>query len=48
MGEESAISGVQKIAQDQAGNGDPGSQAPVESPDIAIEIIDIDGICGVY
>jgi hypothetical protein len=44
MGEESIIS----VDQDQASEHDPGSQIPVESPVIAIEIIDIDGICGVY
>ncbi|WP_269078267.1 hypothetical protein [Ferrimicrobium acidiphilum] len=44
MGEESIIG----AAQDQACEHDPDSQIPVESPTIAIEIIDIDGICGVY
>jgi hypothetical protein len=48
MGEESIISNVQKIAHDRVSENDPGSQTPVESPAIAIEIIDIDGICGVY
>jgi hypothetical protein len=50
MGEDSVISTGQEIIEDQAYEHDQGSSAPAHPtvPAFAIEVIDIDGICGVY